>query len=1276
MINNVRRKILSLLLFRQGCSKKSFRFSSKCSISFILIITYLLTLMPVTRTDVYAGAGSSGGSSVYTSFSPINEDPISNAGQPVSFIEPGVSGIAITNADNANGQWQWFNGVQWLNINVYTENFSLLIGSAIPVRFLPNPDWNGVSTINYVRYIHPTNLQPNHINAGFNSTDSNYCEQIMRTAEIQVIPVNDAPYITEVGGGRYLEFSNTAAHATYPALNIYSSSFTFESWVRVGGNQNSWERIFDTSYGPDNFNLHLAFEGGSGRMVLEALPQKGFRTHTYQAKSLEPFPINQWVHVAVVYNHTQKKAFMYWNGVQKAVGTMDLTNMANAGAFNSGINTRPINYLGRSTWANDGYFKGGMRDVRFWNKAKTQSEIINQMNAILVSNEPNLILQYRFNEGTGTILPSTGSVATATTLHNTTWGTNLGFSSSTTVQQGNSVTKEFKVYDVDNDLDTLSITAVSSNQVLLPNSNIVIAGSGSDRTIIINPVEGENGTASVFITVSDGGHSFQSSFLLTVTPSQSAELAFITPSAGLVEPGFNRNRTSYNIHVPNKTGSTTNSNINITVRASNPDAMNIFATSPGLIVSPPMALGNGDVRFSISGLIAGITRPMTIRVVDKFNTGNFKDYNLNIAMYPANDANLAGVNGLRLLDAHNDVPIPISPVYNANISSYTSKVSSTTSTVKIAVEKSSMFATVKINNVNAGTSNSTTATENVNLQYGENNIEVLVTAEDGRNTRAYSICIVRELSSNANLTSLTTNPSGIAPVFDPNQLEYTLKVTNGTTNAVFTPTADTRAAIRINGTPHNSGVPFTAGGLAVGNNVFVIEVTAQDGITKKTTKLMILRAPSDVADLESLIISNGQLLPDFENNVTAYTIEVDNSISSISIRPKLMDENAHVRIDGNIHVNNTNYVKALGIGINTAKIEVTSQSGLRKKETIINIIRKASSNADLSSLVLSSGTIDPVFNSQQTWYTATVANNVSQLTITSIAEHMGADLTINRNKVSSGQAKTVNLDVGLNKFNICVLAEDRVTTKNYTIVIVRSASSDTGLTNISISGKPLTSGFDISTSEYYEYVANNVSSVSVSAITSDPGASYTVNGRQSTGSVPVSLLVYDNTENTINKVNIVVTAADGITKKTYTINIIRAASNNSNLFVMRIFDDLNNNIQLTPGFAATTMNYNTNVASSVDAVKLDLVTENPNASINIYKNGELVLDIDHITLVEGLNVIEIFVTAQDGSMKCYTVSLIKDLSKDATLRALTVTSGVHFSWHQVLCRVFTNTQLM
>lgn len=76
----------------------------------------------------------------------------------------------------------------------------------------------------------------------------------------------------------------------------------------------------------------------------------------------------------------------------------------------------------------------------------------------------------------------------------------------------------FFIGDVETPLAGMTLAATSSDQSLVPNSNIVIGGSGSNRNVRLTPINGKFGSAVITVTVSDGTGGVNSdSFILNVT---------------------------------------------------------------------------------------------------------------------------------------------------------------------------------------------------------------------------------------------------------------------------------------------------------------------------------------------------------------------------------------------------------------------------------------------------------------------------------------------------------------------------------------------------------------------------------------------------------------------------------------------------------------------------------------------------------------------------------------------------------------------------------------
>lgn len=95
-------------------------------------------------------------------------------------------------------------------------------------------------------------------------------------------------------------------------------------------------------------------------------------------------------------------------------------------------------------------------------------------------------------------------------------------------------------------------------------------------------------------------------------------------------------------------------------------------------------------------------------------------------------------------------------------------------------------------------------------------------------------------------------------------------------------------------------------------------------------------------------------------------------------------------------------------------------------------------NANLSGLSLSAGSLDPVFASKTTAYTTTLPIGIGDVTVTATTEGSEATISVNGKSVTSGQAsQNIALNLGENTIEIKVTAADKKTTKTYTIAATR-----------------------------------------------------------------------------------------------------------------------------------------------------------------------------------------------------------------------------------------------
>ncbi len=211
-----------------------------------------------------------------------------------------------------------------------------------------------------------------------------------------------------------------------------------------------------------------------------------------------------------------------------------------------------------------------------------------------------------------------------------------------------------------------------------------------------------------------------------------------------------------------------------------------------------------------------------------------------------------------------------------------------------------------------------------------------------------------------------------------------------------------------------------------------------------------------------------------------------------------------------------------------------------------------SSDARLSGLALSAGTLSPTFASSTTSYTASVGNSTSSITVTPTVNQANATVEA---KVGSGSYSSVTsasassalaLAVGDNTVSVRVTAQNG-TTNTYTVTVTRAAASlsaDASLSALAISTGTLSPTFASGDTSYTASVGNSTSSITVTPTRNQANATITVNGTSVTSgsaSSGISLSVGSNT------ITVVVTAQNGTTTGTYTITVTRAAlANNTN----------------------------------------------------------------------------------------------------------------------------------
>jgi hypothetical protein len=459
--------------------------------------------------------------------------------------------------------------------------------------------------------------------------------------------------------------------------------------------------------------------------------------------------------------------------------------------------------------------------------------------------------------------------------------------------------------------------------------------------------------------------------------------------------------------------------------------------------------------------------------------------------------------------------------------------------------------------------------------------------------------------------------------------------------------------------------------LVSGPNTVTAVVTAEDDVTTQTYTVTVNVAENDETTLGVFAV-NGT---DVTNGAT---VELPFGTTEVEYVAEASDIDAAVVVD---------LVEDLVTGPNTLTVTVTAANGTSTATytVTLNVAENDDTSLGVFAIdgndVVSGATIDLPFGTTEVEYVAeasdvdaavvvtvdedlvtgpntltvvvTAADGTSTATYTvtlNVLENDDATLgvfAINGADVESGE--TVNLpfgtteveyvaeaadpdaavvvDVveelvtGANTLTVTVTAANGTTTATYTVTLSVQANDDVTLGIFSVNGDDVVDGGSVN-------LANGVTSVTVVAEPSDTAATAVVTGA-------TSLITGTNT------LTVVVTAANGTTTATYTVSLVVAGlggefSNDTSLSTFKI-----DGKTVVDGGSL-------NVGLGRTSVTVEAVPTNAYATAVAAGNTNL---------VDGSNPVTVTVTADDGTVKVYSVSVIVAApSSVKTISSVTVNS--------------------
>lgn len=201
-----------------------------------------------------------------------------------------------------------------------------------------------------------------------------------------------------------------------------------------------------------------------------------------------------------------------------------------------------------------------------------------------------------------------------------------------TMTEGTTKDINFQVDDEDTGAYSVTVTGTSSDQSIIPDSSIVISGTGKDRVVSLTPVLGKFGTVTITLLATDGNMPFTETFTVTIEEKGAPEISEIEDQ-------------SINISDPSEEISFT---INDAIFAADRIMISAFSSNQELIDDSSIVLGGTDENRTISFTPvpgASGTAEITIQATDPSGKKSTQTFTVTVSdLAPPNVVNVEVVN--------------------------------------------------------------------------------------------------------------------------------------------------------------------------------------------------------------------------------------------------------------------------------------------------------------------------------------------------------------------------------------------------------------------------------------------------------------------------------------------------------------------------------------------------------------------------------------------------------------------------------------------------------
>ena len=351
-------------------------------------------------------------------------------------------------------------------------------------------------------------------------------------------------------------------------------------------------------------------------------------------------------------------------------------------------------------------------------------------------------------------------------------------------------------------------------------------------------------------------------------------------------------------------------------------------------------------------------------------------------------------------------------------------------------------------------------------------VKITALAEDGINSKIYTVNLVVEKSGNEKLKDIQLDNVSLEE-FKPENNSYKVELPVGTTDY---PTVTYTAGDEYQ--TINTEVSET------GDKV-TIKVQAENGNERTYTVEFVILHSSN-ADLSAIYV-NYELIEGFTPNDTEYNYVLPYGSTELPEVTYDMSETWQV-------------VTVEENGVNgDYKINVLAEDGKSSKTYIIHFSVAKSNNALLSSILVNEEEI-PNFDAEVFEYTYSLPYGETQTPVVDYVKAVETQVVTIKESTSIADATTIT-----------VVAEDGETTNVYTIKWENKESDNATLTNIYVDGKPL-DGFEPADNEYEVVLPYGTTELPV--VTVEPGdADQTTEVEMIDNSAVISVTAEDGTPN-------------------------------------------------------------------------------------------------------------------------------------------------------------------